>query len=968
MRPSVFSMISCGALLLTLSTLPVAYAGQGDEAPWNYIALKACGVDRFLQDHPTWDGRGVTVFVLDNGADVDVPGLQTTSEGTPKFTDARDFTGEGAVEFKPVKMQENGVVESEDKEIRLTGVNQLALKAKDGNYYLGVLTEDQFKNSEFARRAGSMDINDNGQTGDAFGMLVFPVDGADYWVICLDTDLDHDISDEIPLRNFCDDPKGKVYFSKNFPDQQKRNFVIVAQIRPDEKKVEFHYADGSHSTHVSGIVAGYRIDGQDGFNGVAPGAHLVSCKIGDCTLAGGASVRESMKKAYEHAKDFHVKNRIPVVINMSYGIGSELEGSTDIDQYIDDLLLKNPGMILCTSAGNEGPGISTVGTPAASYMAISVGAVLADEVARNVYNASLGSDRVLHFSSRGGELDKPDIVAPGACLSTVPRWNLGSKMWGTSMASPYAAGVTALLVSAALQEFPDVEVTSCMIRRALQNSARSLDYCNDLDQGRGMIDLPAAWEILKGYLQAEKTDPDPVLAYDIETFCPEGAKGKARAAYWRSVYHPGAEDIQTFKVKALFKPNTPAETINGFFRKYTLRNETPFIKLIPESVPLRNESQADVKFSFNPEHLKTPGIHVGRIAAYEGEAKPANRAFDLLSTVIVPYTFGPDNNYAMEIEYKTVDPLEVHHYYLAVPPGASSMKIDVEAVKDEFALARVELFDPEGRSHVTLRGVDTKKDVLKAGTLVEGEDLVPGVWELTVYTDYTAGTKSSYKASVAFLGIQALKTPLLSMDYKPGTTPKGSIQVMNRFNKAVWASATGKVWGYSKTQEVKMEDKDTYVYSFSLDPTLRGVRFKINMSPEHYGLFTDFAINIKDSNGTSLVQDGLSYKFTQVDFLNPGDKGDYTLEMVAGYTHAEKAPFDFELIEEYVYSQPVGMKVSSPGADAFIPLIPDIPAKVAYTMEGVPPVAPKGYATSASISFTERGSEEEFYKIQLLAE
>jgi subtilisin family serine protease len=960
-------MFFLAALFLAATPLS-AQSPAGEEAPWNYISLEACGVDRFLEEHPTYDGRGVVVFVLDNGADVDVPGLQRTSEGKPKFIDAQDFTGEGDVELEQVEPDADGAVKNEDGDVRLIGLHQHGLAAEDDAWFLGVLRESQFKNSEFEGRSGATDINDNGRDDDAFGVLAFVEDGTEEWVALVDTDLDGDISDEQPLRTFKDHLGSKLYFHRILPDQQKRPFTLVVNFFPDEEKLIFHYADGAHSTHVSGIVAGYEIDGQPGYNGVARGAHLVSCKIGDCTLAGGATVRESMKAAYEYAKEYHREHDVPVVLNMSYGIGSELEGSTDIDRYVDKLLLENPGMILCTSAGNEGPGISTVGTPAASFMAFSVGAVLAQDVARNVYNTSLGGHRLLHFSSRGAELDKPDFVAPGACLSSVPRWRATARMWGTSMASPYAAGAVALLVSGAMQEFPDVEVTSCMVRRALANSAKPLPLCNDLDQGRGMIDVPAAWELLKTYLRQAEDKPDPVIAYDIETFCPEGADGKARAAYWRSVYQPGKGEKQTFRISALFNPTASAETIDGFFRKYTLVSEAPFLELIPESVPLRKDSASTVSLTYEPSFFKEPGIYTGRIAAYEGQAEKANRAFDLMNTVIVPYTFGPENDYSLSFKDRTVEPLEVHRYFLAMPAAASAMRIEVKAAEDAFALARVELFDPEGRSHEWLPGLDTKNGDLEAKILVEGDDLAPGVWELDVYTDYTAGDTSKYHASVAFFGVQTLDEPKLALDYAPGEKPEGELEVMNRFNKAAWALAEGKVWGYSRTREIEMKDKDKWSYTFRVDDTIKGVRFRLGMSPEHYGLFTDFAINIKDSSGNTLAKDGLSYKFTEVHFLNPDGEGAYTLEVVAGYTHAEKAPFAFELREEFVHNESIDMTVSSPGAGDSIPLIPDIPTLLEYELDGIPARAPEGFATSASIKLKERGTDRAICTLRLTAE
>ena len=43
-------------------------AAGGEGSP--YLSLKATGADAFLKEHPAYDGRGVVIFVLDNGADV----------------------------------------------------------------------------------------------------------------------------------------------------------------------------------------------------------------------------------------------------------------------------------------------------------------------------------------------------------------------------------------------------------------------------------------------------------------------------------------------------------------------------------------------------------------------------------------------------------------------------------------------------------------------------------------------------------------------------------------------------------------------------------------------------------------------------------------------------------------------------------------------------------------------------------
>ncbi len=51
-------------------------------------------------------------------------------------------------------------------------------------------------------------------------------------------------------------------------------------VLPEEKIVSFHFDDGSHGTHVAGIAGGYQIGGID-FNGIAPGANMMSMKLGN---------------------------------------------------------------------------------------------------------------------------------------------------------------------------------------------------------------------------------------------------------------------------------------------------------------------------------------------------------------------------------------------------------------------------------------------------------------------------------------------------------------------------------------------------------------------------------------------------------------------------------------------------------------------------------------------------------------
>ena len=97
-------------------------------------------------------------------------------------------------------------------------------------------------------------------------------------------------------------------------------------------------------------------------------------------------------------------------------------------------------MVLCLSGGNKGPGLSTIGLPAAARLAITVGAMNDAANARDIYSGNIDKDKIYNFSSRGGEVAKPDLIAPGAASSTVPAFTSSENKRGTSMASPQAAG------------------------------------------------------------------------------------------------------------------------------------------------------------------------------------------------------------------------------------------------------------------------------------------------------------------------------------------------------------------------------------------------------------------------------------------------------------------------------------------------------------------------------------------------
>jgi len=374
-----------------------------------FLSLRNTGVEKFQKEHPEYDGRGTIVLVLDTGVDMGVDGLTKTSTEEVKVIDVQDFTGQGDTQYFEAEIEEENdtmLFINEEKDLKVKGADKLGLKSVDDKYYIGVLKESLWKNS--GSRAG--DINGNGKKEDKFHFVTFKSEqnGDNFWVVYLDKDVDGDLSDENQLRNYKEN-----FDAFTIPNKKGLSkFTLGLNIHPEKNIVSFYFDDGSHGTHCAGISAGHRI-GECELYGVAPGAYLMGLKIGNNNFSGGATVAESMKKAYLYADKISKEKTEPCIINMSFGVGSEIEGRADIELFLEDLVKKNPYLYIATSNGNEGPGLSTSGMPSASKSIFSSGAVLSEEVGNDLYGTTLNRDIILHFSSRGGEVSKPDVVAPG---------------------------------------------------------------------------------------------------------------------------------------------------------------------------------------------------------------------------------------------------------------------------------------------------------------------------------------------------------------------------------------------------------------------------------------------------------------------------------------------------------------------------------------------------------------------------
>jgi subtilisin family serine protease len=218
----------------------------------------------------------------------------------------------------------------------------------------------------------------------------------------------------------------------------------------------------THGTVIASIIAG-----SGKVKGLAPSADIIAIRaFSEVDPKTGASTSDS----------YHVSQGISValerkarIINMSIG------GPNDplVRMAIQQAVLT--GVVVVAAAGNSGPDAPPV-YPAAQRGVIAV-------------TATDDKDRLFSGANRG---DYIAVAAPGVAVIAAKPGKAGASAYdyftGTSMATGYATGLAAVLLSA------DSKLTSIDIRRIMENSATDLGAPKkDPEFGWGRIDAAAAF-------------------------------------------------------------------------------------------------------------------------------------------------------------------------------------------------------------------------------------------------------------------------------------------------------------------------------------------------------------------------------------------------------------------------------------------------------------------------------------------
>ncbi len=253
-----------------------------------------------------------------------------------------------------------------------------------------------------------------------------------------------------------------------------------------------------HGTHVMGTITGNSPTTMDTV-GVAWGSVWIASNAINQGVGGefDNDVITSFQFFMNPDGDSQTFDDVPDVVQNSWRINEGFGGGyQDCDTRWWNAMdnCEAAGVVVTFSAGNEGPGSGTIGSPpdraTTALNAFSIGAIDATN--------SNWPYPIASFSSRGPsgcdvsqELKiKPEVVAPGVDVySSVPGGSYQGGWNGTSMSGPHVAGIVALMREAD----PNLEVDE--IKQILIDTARDLGTTgNDNTYGWGMVDAYAAVE------------------------------------------------------------------------------------------------------------------------------------------------------------------------------------------------------------------------------------------------------------------------------------------------------------------------------------------------------------------------------------------------------------------------------------------------------------------------------------------
>ncbi len=788
-----------------LSSLP-REGGQEWPPRWSdiplvrpYSPLADIDAAEFRRLHPTFDGRGVTIALLDGNFDLLLPEFQTAyavdGRKVPKVadflnvTDPRDDAGQMP---QWVDMGER----AEARGLRIVIGGKTFTAPADGTFRVGLFSERRWNDPANAAYIDQdLDRNGNPRGDDGtFGVL---------WDertndVRVDTDRDLDFTDEIALTDHRR-RSGVGVFGKDDPATPYRDSIgFTVQTDPVNKFVSINVGIYQHATEIMGSVVGNREPGGR-LEGVALGARLVSMYYGSIFHA----MIEGLIAAFKHPDvDLIVMEQSVNLASLSYNLSDARHPLSIIAQRLIDRYQK-----LLFVPGDNAPAFGYVAEDGAAQGAVSVGGYQSREsyrmntgfVPEPVDNMHWGA--LSHGPGGNGAL-KPDLLAPSGQMSTdigyvyrefeqefrglyqlPPGYFVDG---GTSTATPMAAGAAALVLSAAKQS--GVRWDARTLKSALTGSARFIGNLHAHEQGNGLIQVAAAFERLKAAQAASASSSAIICLGPVKTRLSHLLQPphEGPGLYEREGWTAGDAGVRTVTVTRTSGPKEPAA-----FRLSWEGNDGTYQCASSLALPLGKPVDLEIRIA-----VASPGAH-SAILNFDHPSVPGH-AHRMLATVVGAHRFTAQAGFTVNAEVILPRPGD-RPVFVDVPEGAAALVFSAHLEDGDAHLAAIS----PSREYIYPGAFDAPPGETRVVANPE-----PGVWEINVCTswevrDYKPSrpkpvkpTKATVTASIVGAGIELGARG----NEGPGSSIDIPVKITNKFAKVSTGIATSELGSAFKAE------------------------------------------------------------------------------------------------------------------------------------------------------------------------
>lgn len=604
------------------------------------------GVGEWMRRHPTFDGRGVTIALVENG----LPSFADPVFRTAKTLDGRDVPKIAGIV--------NAIDPAFDDETRV----RLTTEIQTPRSWARVGNRTYILPKPGKYRFGLFDVPGGGNVIQRFAVVEEDGTGT----VWIDADGDASFQNDQPLADVNErfEPRS---LTITYPRKLDVSFVMGRGREPHV--VHIYVGKSSHQSMTASVAAG-NVTPESLASGVAPNARLLFVRISSPNLGGVGRIVEGFIDAAQHPDVDVISASTPVY--MVPDTAADFVGL-----FFSRLheVYKKP---ILNAAGNYG---LMLGQVHAAGGALSAGSTLSAATFAAIYGGRPLDGMTVHPASAvGPSIDgavKPDFLVPMERIFANLPWhddqdampqNAPTRLVpsgygissGTSSSSPYAAGVVALLISAARQS--QVAFSLDGLSRALRVTARPIPGFQAFQQGNGALDINAAWHELVDAFEPPRITAAATVVHPLALYAARGTEGEGILEFegWRA----GMKGTREIRLRRESGPDRPIT-----YRLVWSADDGTFSTAPTVVLPLK----AAVPLHVNVD-VKTAGAHSSLLTLHDLATGAV--AFRTQATIVASQPFERANG-SLTVP-GTVGLMRATATYFDVPAGTGALAFDLE--------------------------------------------------------------------------------------------------------------------------------------------------------------------------------------------------------------------------------------------------------------------------------------------------